>query len=99
MLRSLQIKGKVLKKKAWFFLFPKARKSYALWQQARLVLWALNTLTISDHKDPQAEVEEWVDTIRAVKHPTLYQVVLLNDDYTPMDFVVHILMKFFLKAC
>lgn len=27
--------------------------------------------------------------------PPLYTVVLLNDDFTPMDFVVHVLQKFF----
>lgn len=30
-----------------------------------------------------------------VKRPPMYKVVLLNDDYTPMDFVVHILEGFF----
>jgi ATP-dependent Clp protease adaptor protein ClpS len=30
-----------------------------------------------------------------VKPPKKYQVVLLNDDYTPMDFVVEILRRFF----
>ncbi len=30
-----------------------------------------------------------------VKRPSLYKVILLNDDYTPMDFVVHILKIFF----
>lgn len=30
-----------------------------------------------------------------VKRPPLYKVVLLNDDYTPMDFVVHVLEVFF----
>ncbi len=30
-----------------------------------------------------------------VKPPKRYQVVLLNDDFTPMDFVVEVLMKFF----
>lgn len=30
-----------------------------------------------------------------LKKPPMYQVVLLNDDYTPMEFVVHVLQKFF----
>jgi len=30
-----------------------------------------------------------------LKRPPLYKVVLNNDDYTPMDFVVHILEIFF----
>ena len=31
------------------------------------------------------------------KLPPMYQVVLLNDDYTPMEFVVHVLERFFNK--
>ena len=30
-----------------------------------------------------------------LKRPPLYQVVLINDDYTPMEFVVDILQRFF----
>lgn len=30
-----------------------------------------------------------------LKRPSLYSVVLFNDDYTPMDFVVHVLEAFF----
>lgn len=30
-----------------------------------------------------------------LKRPPLYHVVLLNDDFTPMEFVVHILEQFF----
>ncbi len=30
-----------------------------------------------------------------VKQPPMFKVVLLNDDYTPMEFVVHILESFF----
>ena len=30
-----------------------------------------------------------------LKKPPLYKVVLLNDDFTPMDFVVDILIRFF----
>ncbi len=29
------------------------------------------------------------------KKPSLYKVLLLNDDYTPMEFVVHVLKAFF----
>ena len=29
------------------------------------------------------------------ERPKLYKVLLLNDDYTPMEFVVHILERFF----
>lgn len=29
------------------------------------------------------------------KTPPLYKVIMLNDDYTPMEFVVHVLERFF----
>jgi ATP-dependent Clp protease adaptor protein ClpS len=32
------------------------------------------------------------------KRPSLYRVLLLNDDYTPMEFVVIVLEKFFQKG-
>jgi ATP-dependent Clp protease adaptor protein ClpS len=32
------------------------------------------------------------------KKPSLYKVLLLNDDYTPMEFVVHVLERFFGKG-
>ncbi len=31
------------------------------------------------------------------KKPSMYKVLILNDDYTPMEFVVHILERFFSK--
>ncbi len=30
--------------------------------------------------------------------PKLYKVILLNDDFTPMDFVILVLKKFFMKS-
>jgi ATP-dependent Clp protease adaptor protein ClpS len=30
--------------------------------------------------------------------PSMYKVLLLNDDYTPMEFVVHVLEAFFNKS-
>ena len=37
------------------------------------------------------------DTITAnrLKRPNLYRVLLLNDDYTPMEFVIDVLVRFF----
>ena len=32
------------------------------------------------------------------KKPSLYKVLLLNDDYTPMEFVIHVLEKYFNKG-
>ena len=32
-----------------------------------------------------------------VKPPQMYQVILLNDDYTPMEFVVLVIQEFFNK--
>ena len=31
------------------------------------------------------------------KKPSMYKVIMLNDDYTPMEFVVHVLERFFSK--
>ncbi len=31
------------------------------------------------------------------KKPAMYKVLVLNDDYTPMEFVIHILERFFNK--
>jgi ATP-dependent Clp protease adaptor protein ClpS len=31
------------------------------------------------------------------KTPAFYRVMLINDDFTPMDFVIHVLQKFFSK--
>lgn len=33
-----------------------------------------------------------------IRKPKLYRVFILNDDYTPMDFVVHVLQKIFHKS-
>jgi ATP-dependent Clp protease adaptor protein ClpS len=39
-----------------------------------------------------------VRTRAKTKKPAMYKVLLLNDDYTPMEFVVHILERFFSKS-
>jgi ATP-dependent Clp protease adaptor protein ClpS len=32
------------------------------------------------------------------RKPSMYKVLMLNDDYTPMEFVVHVLERFFQKS-
>ena len=32
------------------------------------------------------------------RKPAMYKVLMLNDDYTPMEFVVHVLERFFNKS-
>jgi ATP-dependent Clp protease adaptor protein ClpS len=39
-----------------------------------------------------------VKTRPKTKKPSMYRVLLLNDDYTPMEFVVHVLERFFNKS-
>ena len=36
-----------------------------------------------------------VETRPRTKKPSMYKVLMLNDDYTPMEFVVHVLERFF----
>ncbi len=38
-----------------------------------------------------------IKTRPKVKKPSLYKVLMLNDDYTPMEFVVHVLQRYFSK--
>jgi ATP-dependent Clp protease adaptor protein ClpS len=53
------------------------------------------TETMSDKKDGDDEAEVVVKTRAKTQRPPLYKVLLLNDDYTPMEFVVHVLERFF----
>jgi ATP-dependent Clp protease adaptor protein ClpS len=51
---------------------------------------------MSDKTDNQYEDDLATQEAKPkLKRPPLYKVILINDDYTPMDFVVHILETFF----
>ncbi len=52
---------------------------------------------MADPRDKSdSAVKERVDTKK--QHPTLFKVVLLNDDYTTMEFVIQVLETVFQKS-
>lgn len=55
----------------------------------------------ADHADGDNQQAEdtglMLKTRPKTKKPAMYKVLLLNDDYTPMEFVVHVVEKFFAK--
>lgn len=48
--------------------------------------------------DPDKKSGVLLKTRPKTKKPSMYKVLLLNDDYTPMEFVVLVLEKFFNKS-
>ena len=61
--------------------------------------WHLS-IRISNSEDPNHPDHDQADVAvqtapPEVKRPPMYSVVLLNDDYTPMDFVIEILQQYF----
>ncbi len=54
------------------------------------------THMMSDEDDQTQDDAGVVTKTRAkTQRPPLYKVLILNDDYTPMEFVVHVLERFF----
>ena len=56
-----------------------------------------------DRRNPGGDGEEndqgvAVKSRSKTKKPSMYRVLMLNDDYTPMEFVVHVLEHFFNKS-
>ena len=48
----------------------------------------------TDSNNTGTIIEEKIE----VKKPSFYQVLIMNDDYTPMEFVILVLEKFFKKS-
>lgn len=53
--------------------------------------------TLSSKQEDEGDAGVVVSTGVQVRRPPLYSVILLNDDYTPMEFVISILEKYFNK--
>ena len=58
----------------------------------------ISQITLSNSEDDDFDRDGIIAVQKqepTLKKPPMYQVVLLNDDYTPMEFVVEILQTFF----
>ncbi|AVH14169.1 ATP-dependent Clp protease adapter ClpS [Acinetobacter indicus] len=65
-------------------------------QQSGMVDWHFNPRLTTDEPNEHEDGDIAVQTAPPeLKRPPLYAVVLLNDDYTPMDFVIEILQQYF----
>ena len=52
-------------------------------------------IMMNDDDTPEGDLGIALKTRPKSKRPPMYKVRLLNDDYTPMEFVIHILERFF----
>jgi ATP-dependent Clp protease adaptor protein ClpS len=52
----------------------------------------------TDHTDGDTATGTLVKAKPKTKRPSMYKVLMLNDDYTPMEFVTHVLERFFNKS-
>ena len=52
-------------------------------------------IAASHENDDEPSATVITKTKPRTQRPPLYKVLLLNDDYTPMEFVVHVLERFF----
>jgi ATP-dependent Clp protease adaptor protein ClpS len=50
---------------------------------------------MANRTDDEGDTTIITATKPKTKRPPLYKVLLLNDDFTPMEFVVHVLERFF----
>ena len=54
-----------------------------------------NWILATDTPENESDIGVALDTRPKTKRPPLYKVMILNDDYTPMEFVIMVLERFF----
>ena len=60
--------------------------------------WPYNDIHMKTNNEQPDQGVAVAEALPATKVPPLFRVVLLNDDYTPMEFVVDVLERFFAMA-
>jgi ATP-dependent Clp protease adaptor protein ClpS len=70
--------------------------SMLCWMPARMIeLRRFKREFMANEDDKNSNGQLILDSRTKTKKPSMYKVIMLNDDYTPMEFVVHVLQKFF----
>ena len=72
-----------------------ARNPSTAHKSSESVLPALPAMMSDERRGPGQDTSILTKTKPKTERPPLYKVMLLNDDYTPMEFVVHVLERFF----
>jgi ATP-dependent Clp protease adaptor protein ClpS len=75
------------------YICESSRSSHVFHGVARVP--RLPVITSTDRTDRDGQSGLLTKTRPKTQRPPLYKVILLNDDYTPMEFVVHVLERFF----
>ena len=79
--------------KSGLLTYPRAEK-IAQMNLIERIFWRASQKNEGDPGDPEIAVVEKTE----IEEPKMYKVMLHNDEYTSMEFVIHVLMKFFGKA-
>ena len=74
-------------------MFNEALKFYIEYDIKEIPL----SIMSEDNDNDQADGNTKLATKPKTKIPSLYRVLMMNDDYTPMEFVIEVLEKFFQK--
>ena len=80
-------------------LFNEALKFYIEYnlKEIPLSIMSENNDNDSNNDNDQVDGNTKLATKPKTKIPSLYRVLMMNDDYTPMEFVIEVLEKFFQK--
>ena len=73
---------------------------YIIVKKMTLVMNSTTVCNTNNNNKPNEDLEGGILTQEKIKtkKPSLYKVLMLNDDYTPMEFVIEVLEKYFGKG-
>ncbi len=63
--------------------------------QTLAIIFAVQNKPLNPDEGGDGQIEVVLKPSPKTKKPSLYKVLILNDDYTPMEFVILILQRFF----